>query len=65
MVKQKKATRWQKPIVGRCILLSNPITVSPGALYLVLQVWLAHTPKLLILIHHYLLFKSLFTAISS
>lgn len=64
MVKKKKATRWQRITVNRRILLSNPITMSPGALYLMLQVWLAHTPKLLILIQGYLLFKAWFTGMS-
>lgn len=64
MVKKKKATRWQGTTVNRCILLSNPIRMSPGALHLMLQVWLAHTLKLLVLIKGYVLFKSWFTAIS-
>lgn len=64
MVKKNKATGWQRTTVNRQILLSNPMTLIPGALHRVLQVWLPHTPELLVSIQGYWLFKSWFTDIS-
>lgn len=61
---KEKSNSMARTTVNRCLLLSNPVRVSPDALCLMLQVWLPRTPKLLIFLQGYLLFKSWFTAIS-
>lgn len=55
---RKKASRLQRAIVNRYVLVPNPITRSLGALYLLLQVWPEHRPKLLTSIQSYLLIFS-------
>lgn len=53
MVKKNKATRWQRTTVNGHILLWNSVTLIPGTLHRMLQVWLAHTPELSMLIQGY------------